>query len=74
MLYVLQIYFPKVHILISLWCLLIARNSFFVVVWPHHAACGILIPQPVIKTVPPAVETRSLNHWTAREVPEIFNY
>ena len=31
-LYVLQIYFPQVHILISLWCLLIGRNSFFVVI------------------------------------------
>ena len=33
------------------------------------AACGILVPQPKIKPlgVPPAVEMRSLNHWTARE-------
>ena len=32
-------------------------------------ACGILVPQPGIKPVPPAVEAWSLNHWTTREVP-----
>ena len=32
-------------------------------------ACRILVPQPGIKPVPPAVEAWSLNHWTAREVP-----
>ena len=37
-------------------------------------ACGILVPQPGIEPVPPAVEARSLNHWTAREVPTVtFN-
>ena len=30
--------------------------------------CGILIPRPGIKPVPPALEARSLNLWTAREV------
>ena len=29
---------------------------------------GILVPQPVIKPGPPAVEVWSPNHWTAREV------
>ena len=32
-------------------------------------ACGIFVPQPGIKPMPPAVEVRSLNHWTAEEVP-----
>ena len=36
------------------------------------AACGIIIPQPGIELVAPAVEARSLNHWTAREVSKIF--
>ena len=36
-------------------------------------ACGILVPRPGIKPVPPAVEAQSLNHWTSREVP-IFVY
>ena len=29
----------------------------------------ILVLQAGIKPVPPAMEARSLNHWTAREVP-----
>ena len=32
---------------------------------------GILDPWPGIKPVPPAVETQSPNHCTAREVPEL---
>ena len=35
----------------------------------RHA--GILVPQPGVELVPPAVEARSLNHWTAREVPRL---
>ena len=35
----------------------------------HHTACRILVSQPGIEPVPPAVEVWSLNHWTAREVP-----
>ena len=31
--------------------------------------CGILAPRPGIESMPPAVEVRSLNHWTVREVP-----
>ena len=41
---------------------------FFFFFWPHGAACGILVPRPGIKPVPPALEAQSLNHWTAREV------
>ena len=37
--------------------------------WPYCVACGILVPGSGIKLVPSAVEARSLNHWTAREVP-----
>ena len=32
-------------------------------------ACGILVQQSGIEPMPPAVETQSLNHWTAKEVP-----
>ena len=32
-------------------------------------ACRILVPRPGIEPVPHAVEARSPNHWTAREVP-----
>ena len=36
--------------------------------WPSCKACGILIPWPGIKPVPPASEVQSLNHWTTRKV------
>ena len=35
-----------------------------------HTAHGILVPQPGIEPVPPALEARSLTHWTTREVPK----
>ena len=38
--------------------------------WLHRVACRILVPQPGIEPVSPALEARSLNHWTAREVPD----
>ena len=34
-------------------------------------AGGILVPWPRIEAVPPAVEARSPNNWTAREVPPL---
>ena len=37
--------------------------------WPHRAACGILVPRPGIEPTLPELEVRSLDHWTAREVP-----
>ena len=38
-------------------------------------ACGILVLQPGIKSVSPAVKAQSFNHWTSGEVGEevIFN-
>ena len=44
-------------------------KMIFIVFWPHRAACGILVPQAGTEPAAPAVEARSLNHWTAREVP-----
>ena len=32
-------------------------------------ACGILVSWPGIESMPPALEVKSLNHWTTREVP-----
>ena len=37
-----------------------------------HTACGILVPYPGIEPMPPALEARSLNHWTTGEVPSIL--
>ena len=42
----------------------------FIYIRPRRAACGILVPQPGIEPVPPAMEARSPNHWTTREFPE----
>ena len=39
-------------------------SFFFFMFWLHHAACGILVPQPGIEPTPPALEA-----WTVREVP-----
>ena len=33
------------------------------------APCWILVPQPGIEPLPPAVEAQRLNHWTTRDVP-----
>ena len=41
-----------------------------IIIWPHCAACRILVPQPVTKPMFPAVEMWSLNKWTARQVPK----
>ena len=40
----------------------------------RHAACGILVPQPGIEPTSPALEARSLNCWTSREVPKSVDF
>ena len=35
-------------------------------------ACGILVPQPRIKPMPPAMETQCFNHWAIMEVTSSF--
>ena len=37
--------------------------------WLHSTACGILVPPPGVKPVPPSVRAWNLNNWTTREVP-----
>ena len=39
----------------------------FQIFWHGCSACGILVPQPGIKSEPLALEAMSLNHWTTRE-------
>ena len=39
----------------------------------HRGRHTILVPQPEIEPAPPKVEAWCLNHWTAREVPGIYN-
>ena len=44
-------------------------TSFFLkIFWLHHAAYGILGPQPGFEPVAPALAAQSLNHWRTREV------
>ena len=43
-----------------------------IIFWPCHVACRILVPRPRIKSMAPAVEAESPNHWPSREFPS-FN-
>ena len=46
----------------------------FVIFWPSHMTCGILIPWPGAGAVPAALEVQRCNPGTARDVPgEMFN-
>ena len=42
----------------------------FSIFWPHHMACGILVPWPGIEPESPAVETWCLNHWATHGSPK----
>ena len=57
--------FSVQNFLIFLFVYILCINYFC----PHLKTHGILALQPGIEPVPPALEVRSLNHWTAREVP-----
>ena len=57
-------YFPKNKFL--------TLEVFFLMFQLHHTPCGIWVPQPGIKLMPLDLAAQSLNHWTAREFPEIF--
>ena len=35
-------------------------------------ACRILVPQPGIKPIPPAVEAQCVNHWPTRKLPSFI--
>ena len=52
-----------------LWLFIV---SFFFFLFGCITASGILVPQPGIEPMPPAVEAQSPDHWTAREVPYYF--
>ena len=56
-------------------CMLLFFHTFFerlilfIYFWSHSVACGILVPRPRIKPVPPELKVQSFNHWTIRKVP-----
>ena len=39
--------------------------------WPHCVAFGILVPQPGIEPMLPALGAQSLNQWTTRGFPYV---
>ena len=50
-----------------------ALNCTLFCFYGHAAkACMILLPQPEIKSVPPALEAPSFNLWATREVPGLY--
>ena len=49
-------------------------GKFYLFIWPHWAACGILVSQPGIEPEPPALEAWSLNHWTHWRSPSLCPY
>ena len=54
------------------WVLLFSKKKKnYFIFRLHYSACGILVPQPGIKPMPPILGVQSLNHWTTREVPSI---
>ena len=49
----------EIHILFECWKAFLSffkKFSLFTYLWSYHVACGILIPQPVIKPEPPTLE------------------
>ena len=48
----------------------VSRKRHILLFGPCWAACGILVPWPVIKPMPCDVEAKSLNHRNTRKVPK----
>ena len=53
---------------------IIKCHFFFLIVWLRCAACGNLFPEPGVQPAPPALEVKSLNQWTSREIPHYHFY
>ena len=57
-----------VHVILELvFC---ESVHLFIYFWTCCAACGILVAQPGIEPMLPALEVRTLNHWITRKVPK----
>ena len=61
---------PRVSLF--LWFFSITTSDF--IFFPCLAACGILVPWPGIKPMPPALGAWNFSHWTIREVPVISGF
>ena len=44
------------------------------ILWPLHAACGILVPRSGREPMPLAVEARCLNFWTTSKVSQMWGF
>ena len=53
----------------SIFAIILKTLFFFFFLRLHCVACGLLVPQPGIEPVSPALGAWSANHWTTREVP-----
>ena len=51
---------------------LVRNDTYIFKIMYLFMACGTLVPQPGTEPRSLAVEARSLNHWTTREVPEMI--
>ena len=68
--------------LYSIFCSILQVLFFFskyfilllLLFWLCLTACGILVPLPRIKPLPPALEACLLNYWTARDIPAILKF
>ena len=54
-------------------CQTLYAYIYFVCIWPCCATSEILVPQPGMEPVSPVVKVQSPNHWTTREVLDIFS-
>ena len=43
----------------------------FFLIWPNYVACRILVPQPGMDPVPPALKVQSLNHGPPGKPPTV---
>ena len=48
------------------------KKMQFIIILPHHAACGNLNSLTRDQTHAPVMEAQNLKHWTAREVPKLL--
>ena len=54
-------------------CKTVTWSMCYSLLFSGWGACTVLVLQPGIEPVPPAVEPWSLNHWTTREVLLLFS-
>ena len=63
----LVLWIPAHPYLLSLLFLLL--KIIFIIFWLHHVTYGIFAHLLGTELAPPEMETQSLNHWPARELP-----